>query len=198
MGNEAVVTGKARFSFVNVFKARAIEDGAEPKFSVTLLIPKSDVLTKQNIDRAMQIALQEGISTTFGGAMPVNPKVPIYDGDGYRPNGDLFGPECKGHWAIRASSKNRPEVVDINLQPIIDESAVYSGCYGRASLRFFAYNKSGNKGVGCGLGNVQKLADGEALAGGTTAAEDFGAVPAMGQSFTTPAIDPITGRPVGQ
>ncbi len=106
--------------------------------------------------------------------MPARPRIPIGDGDGVKDNGEPYGEECRGCWVVRASSKTRPSVVDLNIQPIIDPNAFYSGCYARATVSFYAYNQNGNKGVGCGLNNVQKLADGEPLSGRTTAEEDFG------------------------
>lgn len=170
-----ITTGRVRFSFTNIFTPRAPQEGGEPKYSLTILIPKSDVATIQAIQQAMEIAVQDGISSTFGGARPPRLNMPLYDGDGVRPtSGEPFGEECKGHMVMTASSLQQPSVVDVNVQPILNQAEVYSGCYGRVSLRFFAYNKNGNKGVGCGLGNVQKLADGEPLSGRTSPADDFG------------------------
>lgn len=170
---ENIVTGKVRFSYANVFEARAV-NGGEAKFSVTLLIPKSDTNTYQRIMAEINKTLQENVADTFKGVMPQNPSLPIYDGDGLRPGGEPFGTECKGCWVISAKSNSAPEVVDANLNPIISKNEFYSGCYGRASIRFYAYNTNGNKGIGCGLGNIQKLEDGQPLDGRTTAAEDFG------------------------
>jgi hypothetical protein len=89
------------------------------------------------------------------------------------PNGGEYGDECKGHYVLNASSKNKPGVVDAALQPIIEPTEFYSGCYGRASLNFFAYNQAGNRGIGCGLNNLQKLADGEPLGGKSRPEDDF-------------------------
>lgn len=187
---EPIVTGKVRFSYVNIFRTRLDQDGTDSgKYSITLLIPKSDAATKKALDEGMKKALQEGLASKFGGVMPPSPRTPLYDGDGVRPSGEPFGAECKGHWVITASTKTKPQVVGPDRAPILNETEVYSGCYGRVSLRFFAYSMSGNKGVGCGLGNVQKLEDGEPLGGGTSAAQDFGA-PEAGP------VDPITGLPL--
>lgn len=172
--SNTIVTGEVRFSFVNIFEPKAGQNGGEPKYSITILLPKSDIATKQMIDREIQNELQNGISTKFGGTMPAMPAIPIHDGDGVRPNGEPFGEECRGCWVFTASTKQKPEVVDENRQPVLTQTQVYSGCYGRVSLRFFAYNQAGKKGVGCGLGNVQKLRDGDPLGGRTTAADDFG------------------------
>lgn len=217
-----LVTGKVRFSYVNVFTPRVTPSGDE-KYSVTLLIPKSDNDTYQKIMNEINKTLQENLAETFKGIMPANLKLPIYDGDGIRPSGEPFGAECRGHYVITANSNSAPEVVDVNVQPIIGKNEFYSGCYGRASLRFYAYNQNGNKGIGCGLGNVQKLEDGQPLDGRTTAAEDFGnaiqnnppmseqpqyqipvqqTIPQpIAQQAMQPAtpgyqVDPITGQPI--
>lgn len=204
-----LVTGKVRFSYANVFEPRKTPNG-DLKYSVTLLIPKSDANTYQRIVNELNKTLEEGVASVFKGVMPASPKMPIYDGDGVRPSGEDFGPECKGHWVITANSNSAPEVVDSSCNPIMSKNEFYSGCYGRASLRFYAYNQNGNKGVGCGLGNVQKLEDGQPLDGRTTAVEDFGTVPTptipqyqnpIQQQAMQPAtsgyqVDPITGQPV--
>lgn len=170
-----VVTGKVRLSYVHVFTPYAKQQGQEPKYSVTLLIPKSDLATKQRIDAAIQAAIQAGVSSKWNGARPPVLSVPIHDGDGVRPSDGMpFGEECKGHWVMTASSKQAPQIVDASLNPIIDQTQVYSGIYARVSINFFPYNNNGKKGIGCGLGNVQKLEDGEPLGNRTTAADDFG------------------------
>ncbi len=188
MGN--LVTGKVRFSYANVFEPKQTPNGDE-KYSVTLLIPKSDNGTYQRITAEINKILQEGVADTFKGVIPANPKLPIHDGDGLRQSGDPYSAECKGHWVITANSINAPEVVDASCNPIISKNEFYSGCYGRASLRFYAYNQNGNKGVGCGLGNVQKLEDGQPLDGRTTAAEDFGA-PVSKQKVQTSIQQPVS------
>ena len=58
----------------------------------------------------------------------------------------------------------------------LDQTEVYSGCYGRISVNFYGYNSNGNRGVAAGLGNIQKLKDGEALSSRTNAEDDFEAV----------------------
>jgi len=192
MSNEfktKVITGKIRMSFVNVFKPRAHTAGAEEKYSVTILLPKTDVTTKANIDAAIQAAIAQG-KEKWNGVVPPNVPNPIRDGDGLKQDGTPFGSECKGHWVFTASAKvdYKPEVIDQYYQPVLDQSEIYSGCYGRISVNFFPYFFAGKKGVGCGLNNVQKLSDGEPLSGRASAAEDFGA--------PTGAINPITGQPM--
>lgn len=202
-----VTTGEVRLSYVNLFQPRANQPGQEPKYSVTILLPKSDTDTFHRIQAAIQAAYEKGVVEKWNGARPPL-KTVIHDGDGVRPSGDPFGPECKGHWVFTASSKQRPEVVDAQLNPIIDQSRVYSGVYGRVNINFFPYNNSGNRGIGAGLGPVQILRDGEPLGGRVTAEQVFSATPEPRpttaptygqnpqQSITT-SIDPITGKPLG-
>lgn len=219
-----VTTNEVRISYEHLIKPYANQPGAEEKYSATLLIPKSDIATKQRIDAAIQAAVQEGMSSKWGGVRPAQLAIPIYDGDGVRPNGEPFGPECKGHWVMTASSKLRPEIVDISLNPILDATEIYSGMYARVNINFFAYFNSGKKGIGCGLGPVQKIRDGEPLGGRVSAAEAFGGAPApqyppqaqhalqgtqqAASTGSTPpwatqayqtqqtAVDPITGQPL--
>ena len=171
MENTFVVTGKARFSYVSIFQPRKSEDNADPRYELTLLIPKTDKKTYSAIMKAIDAAAAKGKSK-FGDKWPSKPKNTLKDGDGYKDSGDAYGPECKGHWVLRASSKTAPGVVDVNRQEILNQTEVYSGCYGRASIDFYPFMVPSNKGISCGLQNVQKLADGEPLGGGRTRAED--------------------------
>lgn len=123
---------------------------------------------------AVQAAIQDGIQSKWGGVRPAQPPVPVYDGDGLRPGGEPFSAECKGHWVLTATSEQKPEVVDLACNHIMDAAQIYSGMFGRVSIRFFPYAVAGKKGIGCGLGNVQKVADGEPLASRYSAEDDFG------------------------
>ena len=176
--NTKVVTGKVRFSFCNVFEARAFGDNNDPKFSVMLLIPKSDVGTIERCKKAIDAAAQKGLSTKFGGKLPPILKTTFKDADkDTDQDGEVFAKKwdyTANHYIINVSSKNQPQLVDANLNPIINPVEFYSGCYGRASINFFAYNNQGNKGVSAGLNNLQKLEDGESLGSFTTAEQDFG------------------------
>lgn len=177
MNSTRVVTGKVRFSFVNAFEPKAFGEGQTPKYSVMLLIPKSDVGTVERIKKAIDAAAQKGLMTKFGGKLPAVLKTTLKDADkDTDQDGELFATKwdyTKGHYIINVSSKIQPQVVDENLNPIINPSEFYSGCYGRASINFFAYNNNGNKGISAGLNNLQKLEDGEPLGGITSAASDF-------------------------
>ena len=168
--NTKVVTGmNTRLSYAHLFEPVSINGGAE-KYSVSVLIPKDDKATIEKIEKAVDAAIEEGIAK-FGGKKPNKGaiKLPLRDGDIERDD-----EAYKGHYFVNANSLTAPQVVDTQLNPILDKSKVYSGCYGRVSRSFYAFNSNGNKGVACGLNNVQKVRDGEPLGGRTTAADDFG------------------------
>lgn len=172
---QQVTTGKVRLSYVHIFQPYASNQMQEAKYSTTILVPKIDIATKMRIDAAIQSAIQAGTSEKWGGVRPPMIAIPVHDGDGVRPSDGMpFGEECKGCWVFTASSKTPQAVVDINMNPIINQSEIYSGVYVRVSVQFFAYNSNGKKGIGCGLGPVQKLEDGEPLGGGISAEAAFG------------------------
>ena len=193
-----VTTGEARLSYVHLFKPHAQQPGAEEKFSCTVLVPKSDTATKARIDAAIEAAKQKGINGKWNGVCPPIVPHPVYDGDGVRPSDGMpFGPACKGHWVFTASAKAAypPEVVDQNGNPMINQSEMYSGVYALVNVEFYPYMFGGKKGIGCGLGPVKKVRDGEALGGSApTAAQAFGALQPVPQQAT--AVDPITGLPM--
>lgn len=162
-----VVTGKVRFSYANVWEPKSINGGDE-KYSVSLIISKDDTKTINDIKTAIEAAKQEG-KAKFGGKIPANLKLPLRDGDIDRPEDEAY----KNSYFVNANSKDKPSIVDKNVKPIMDQDEVYSGCYGRASITFYAFNQNGNKGVACGLGNIQKLSDGEPLSGRSRAEDDF-------------------------
>lgn len=188
----AITTGKVRASYVNIFQPRTPENGGEPKYSITLLIPKTDAATLNAIFAEIERAKQEGIQK-FNGSIPPMCRTPIYDGDGYRPSGEAFGEECRGCMVMTASAKNQPVIVDLNMQNIINPADIYSGCYIRASINFFAYNNSGNKGIGCGLNAVQKIEDGEPLVMRISAEEAFGG----SNAYTGGGYAPVPGTVAG-
>ena len=168
-----VITGvNTRWSYANVWEAKSINGGA-PKFSVSLIIPKSDTKTIEKIKAAIQAAYEEGESKLKGNGKTVPAlsvlKTPLRDGDLERPDDEAYA----NSYFVNANSGTAPGIVDADRQPIIDHSEVYSGVYGRASINFYAFNTNGNKGIACGLNNLQKMRDGEPLGGKTRAEDDF-------------------------
>ena len=162
-----VVTGMVRFSYANVWEPKSI-NGSDEKYSVSLIIPKTDKKTIAQIEAAIEAAKQEG-KAKFGGKIPANLKLPLRDGNIDRPEDEAY----KNAYFINANSKERPGIVDRSVKPILDQSEFYSGCYGRASITFYAFNQNGNKGIACGLQNLQKLLDGEPLSARSRAEDDF-------------------------
>ena len=166
-----VVTGKVRFSYANVFEPKAVNDDETPKYSVCVIISKDDKKTLDAIHKAIEAAKQAGKAKLAdkNGRIPSNIKTPLRDGDDER--GD--DPAFENSYFLNCSSNRRPSIVDKDLAPIMDREEFYSGCYGRVSLNFYAFNVQ-SKGIAAGLNNIQKLSDGERLAGGSSADEDFG------------------------
>lgn len=198
----AVTINDVRFSYCNLFQPKAPFNNpqGEPKYSVTVLVPKTNTAAKAVIDNAVAQAIDAGVSSKWNGVRPPQPAICVHDGDGPRPSdGSSFGEECKGCWVFTASTKQPPFVVDEYVQNIIDPTKVYSGMWGNVNVTFFAYNNAGKKGIGCGLNGVQKIRDDEALGGQITAQEAFkpvGTPPAAAPAYAPPAVDPITGQPV--
>lgn len=171
-----VITGKVRFCYVNVFEPTAMNEGDTPKYNICVLIPKSDTATIDKIKKAIEAAKEAGKAKLAdkNGRIPANLKLPLRDGDEERPDDPAF----EDHYFINANSMRQPSIVDRSLNPIMSRDEFYSGCYGRASINFYAFNVS-SKGIAAGLNNLQKFEDGEMLAGGSTAEEDFGGENAM-------------------
>ncbi|MCC8073673.1 MAG: DUF2815 family protein [Clostridiales bacterium] len=168
-----VVTGPhTRFSYANVWEPKSI-NGGTPKYSVSLIIPKDDTVTLKKIKAAIKAAYEEGESKLKGNGKFVPPldsiKNPLRDGDRERPGDEAYA----GSYFINANSSTAPGIVDINRNPILERSEVYSGVYGRASINFYAFNTNGNKGIACGLNHLMKCNDGEPLGGKSRPEDDF-------------------------
>lgn len=168
-----VITGvNTKWSYANVWDAKSI-NGGTPKYSISLIIPKDDTVTVNKINAAIKAAYEEGQSKLKGNAKVCPPleaiKTPLRDGDKERPGDEAY----KNSYFINANSPTAPGIVDANRQPIIERSEVYSGVYGRASISLYAFNSNGNRGIACGLNNLQKIRDGEPLGGKARAEDDF-------------------------
>ncbi len=173
MNPTKVITGpRTRWSYANVWDPKSINGGA-PKYSVSLIIPKSDTKTVEKIKAAIQAAYEEGQSKLKGNGKSVPAlsiiKTPLRDGDLECPDDEAY----KNSYFINANSANAPGIVDADRNPILERSEVYSGVYGRASINLYAFNTNGNKGIACGLNNLQKISDGEPLGGRSRAEDDF-------------------------
>jgi len=156
-----LMTPSFRVSFPSVFTPSAGFDGQEAKYSLVMLFEKHTDLTE------MKKAVEDCIKEKWGVKVPKDLRSPFRDGD----EKELDG--YKGCVFVKASSKQRPGLVDKDLQPIISQDEFYPGCFARATLSVFAYEKSGNRGVSFGLQNIQKLDDGESFLGKVSPEEDF-------------------------
>lgn len=168
-----VITGEnTRWSYANVWDPKSI-NGGQAKYSVSLIIPKSDTKTVELVKAAIKAAYEEGQPKLKGNAKTCPAleaiKNPLRDGDIEKPDDEAY----KNSYFVNANSPTAPGIVDKNLQPIIERSEVYSGVYGRASISFYAFNSNGNRGIACGLNNLQKIKDGESLGGKASAESDF-------------------------
>lgn len=193
------LTGEVRLSYAHLDQPYSGNNGGEPKYSATLLIPKEDTTTEADIRAAINAAYEQGVKDKWKGMRPQMRYPVIYDGDGVRMNGTPFGEECKGHWVVTASSKQKPQCVHIsNVHAELLPTDVYSGMYARVTINFFPYDSNGSRGVGCGLGNVCKTRDGEPLSGRANAESDFADLEQAqpSQPAAAPRINPITGQPM--
>ena len=168
-----VITGPdTRWSYANVWEPKSI-NGGTPKYSISLIIPKSDTRTVRKLQAAIEAAYKEGEAKLKGNGKSVPPlaaiKNPLRDGDVERPD----DPAYSGCYFINANATSAPGIVDADRNPILSRSEVYSGVYGRASISFYAFNSSGNRGIACGLNNLQKIRDGEPRGGKASAESDF-------------------------
>lgn len=169
-----VITSKVvRFSYANLLIPKSPVEGAEPVYSVSLIISKDDKFTIDKINNAIKAAYEEGANKLKGNSKVVPPlaslRSVLRDGDIDKAGDEAY----KNSYFVNAKSKTKPGIVDADCNPILDPEEIYSGMYGRASITFYAYNTGMSKGIACGLNNVQKIADGERLGGKATAESDF-------------------------
>ena len=165
--NNTKVIVPCRFSYLHCWEPDSV-NGGDPKYSVSAIIPKSDTKTVNAIMAAIEQAKKDSVSK-WGGKVPANLKLPLRDGDIDRPDDEAYA----GCYFFNANSRQAPQVVDSKVQPILDQSEVYSGCYGKISVTFYGRYSTGYRGLTAGLGNIQKLKDGESLGGRPSAADDF-------------------------
>ena len=168
-----VITGKdTRWSYLAVWEPKSI-NGSTPKYSVSLIIPKSDKATVQKIRSAIEAAYKEGEGKLKGNGKSVpalaSLRSPLRDGDIDRPDDAAYA----NAFFVNANSASAPGIVDADRLPVLNRSEVYSGVYGRASITFYAYNSNGNRGIACGLQNLQLIRSGEPLGGRASAESDF-------------------------
>lgn len=166
-----VLTGLVRLSYLDIWNPQPRKPGETAKYQTAILIPKTDKKTVKAILAAQDAAKEVGKNGKFGGKIPPNCKVPLRDGDEEKPDDEAY----EGMYFLNAKSTTKPDIIDRYKQPITidNQEQLYSGCWAMVSLNFYPFKFEGSKGVGCGLGNIMKIKDGDPLAGGSTAENDF-------------------------
>lgn len=169
VSGERIVFGPVRLSYTHILSRFKFDgDTGEGKYSTNILIPKGE----KKLVEAVRGCIGEAVKNAKDkwGNRPGTPGKtdPLYDGTG---RGDVY----EGCYFLNAKSNQRPQVVDRNNNPIVDEEEVYSGMWAYVSVTFFPYSIGGN-GIGCALGNVRKYKDDEKLGGGPSAVNDFGGI----------------------
>lgn len=167
-----MITTIVRFSYANVFQPAPTPSG-DMKYSISILVPKDDAKGVEEINSAIQEAINKGVEKgVFPKSAVKSLRLPLRDGD-EEYELEKRGPEYRGFYFFNASSKNQPGVVDAKARPVMDEMDFYSGCWGRADVNFFPYNQAGNKGIGAGLNNLMKVKDDDRLDGRQKAEDAF-------------------------
>lgn len=165
--NKARVVIPCRFGYLNCWRPSA-QYGGNEKYSISAIISKTDEETINKINEALEY-VKENSQAKWGGRIPPNLRLPIHDGDIEKPD----NPAYQNTIYINAKSREQPQIVDGDINPIKNQTLVYSGCFGNVSLVFYPYNYNGNRGIAAALGNIQKLEDGVPLSGAVSAKEDF-------------------------
>lgn len=192
-----VLTPKFRASYVHVFKPRAIKPGDKAKFSLTACYDQDAVDGDASSTPAGSISVKEmkkialdAAFEKFGNTDEVKKRIksgkirmPFIT-----PEEDEVGTTYPEGTVLvmrygTPDDSTKPGVVDRyagkdgRAATIEDPADFYSGCYARASVGVYAYDRPDSKGVTFMLNNVQKLGDGEPLAGGPrSATSDFAAL----------------------
>lgn len=195
--NTKIITGVCRFSYLFALYPHESESG-ESRYSVSLVIPKTDTKTIEKINAAVRAAYEKGAAKLAGKGNVVPKletlKTPLRDGDAEKPSDPVYS----GAYFMNASNQYAPGIVDKYNHEIDEDTAedeIYSGIYGRASVQFYAFNKKGNRGIACSLLNLMKTSDGERLSGTAKATEDFAEFAEEETQIDTNSGEVLEGNP---
>ncbi len=170
MSTQVVTKTPVRLSYCHLNAPRKADDNSTPKYGALLIIPKTDTATVKQLNDAIAEARVAGAAKGIRNAQ--NFPSPLRDGDGQKPRGGNYGPECKGCWVLNTSSTRQPKVVDRRVQPILDPDEIYSGMWAIVDINFACFSVPSNSGISCYLNNVQKIRDDEPLGGSPSRPED--------------------------
>lgn len=179
MSTKVVTESEVRLSYTNLLVPRAQDDNKPDvlTYSSAILIPKTDTATIAAVKAAIAEALKEGVSKKWGGKTPNGLKNPLRDGDVDRPDDANYA----GHMFINGKGpyggKEKPVLLDKRGEVTDSPGIIFSGVYARVAMQFYPYDKSGNRGVACGITSVMSAEHGEPLGNTVTpdsARNDFG------------------------
>lgn len=156
-----ITVGIVRFSYLNIWEPKAIQEGQDPKYSVSAIIPKSDKALIKKIELAIEAAKQAGKDTKFKGKIPAILKLPLRDGDLEREDDEAY----KNSFFFNANNSMKPGAVDQNRNVILDRDELQSGDYGYLNVSFYAYTTGGKPGIGVSFNHIMKTKTGERLSG---------------------------------
>lgn len=156
------------------------------KYGLSIPIPKENEEAIANIKACIENAAENKWGRKARAEIGKKIESPLRDGDTEKADDEVY----RGTIFFSANSNKKPGVVDKALQPILDQDDIYPGCIVRVSVNFYAYDFKGKKGVACGLQNVMKVRDGEAIGGISKAEDDFAEF--ADTSFDTNAMDKET------
>ena len=178
------ITAEVTFSYVNLFKPKANQEGVM-KYSACILLDKANKEEKKRWDAAIEAAILIGISKGMFTAnqRPIL-KFPTRDGDAELATEQKKGLEYQGRWFLNANANVEdksgapvppPAVTKPQggiAVPILDPLEFYSGCKGRAIISFFPFSNK-TKGIAVGINGAYKTKDGDRLDGRVDATSVF-------------------------
>ena len=167
MKRSAHIIIPCRFAYLNCWRPMKQHNG-ESKYSVSAVISKDDEETIELIRKTLEYVTEKSVSK-WGGRVPDKLRLPLHDGDVEKANNPVY----KNAYFINAKCKDAPQIVDGEVNPITNQSELYSGCYGNVSITFYGYNVGGSRGIAAWLCNIQKISDGEPIGRKILAKDEF-------------------------
>lgn len=170
-----LITPEFRASYAFVWEPKQ-DDKGKDKWSMSMVFNK-DTLGTAGLKK-IQDAINSALAEKWGkdpSKWPRQLKICLRDADQEdrtNPNSDYYDEVYVNSYFINCSTNRQPKIVDENVDPIMNQSDFYSGCYARASVNFTAYDNV-SKGVGCYINSIMKIRDGEPIGGASSPERDF-------------------------
>jgi hypothetical protein len=172
MGQQ-IVTPRGHTAFMHLFRPQpAMQEGKEAQYTVTFLWDEGDKRLAKLEAAIIEVAKEKWGDKAKGMLAKGQLRSPL------RPGSDKedtkAAEDFEGKVFLTARSTDKPQVVDKDLESVMDQMDVYSGCVGRGDIYLFPYDKAGNRGVGAIINSFQKLDEGERKSGRRAASDAFG------------------------